>query len=79
MLRMITMDKPRIIINGDVIYNPSKDYSNVEKITGSLYCRGADTKASFPKLAKTGQGLTSINPMLKIVIAYQYLNFPTGT
>jgi hypothetical protein len=41
-------------INGDVKYNPSVDYSEVEEITGGLYCRGADTKAAFPKLSTVG-------------------------
>ena len=44
-------------IEGDVTYNPSVDYSEVEEITGYLYCRGADTKASFPKLSTVGGGL----------------------
>jgi len=29
-------------INADVIYDPSADYSEIEEITGYLYCRGAD-------------------------------------
>ena len=41
-------------IEGDVTYNPSVDYSEVEEITGYLDCRGADTKASFPKLSTVG-------------------------
>ncbi len=44
-------------ITGDVTFNPSVDYSEVEEITGGLYCRGADTKAAFPKLTTVGGGL----------------------
>ena len=42
------------IINGDVTFNPKDDYSDVEEITGSLDCRGAGTRAAFPKLSTVG-------------------------
>ena len=41
-------------IKDNVTYNPQDDYSNVEKITGYLYCDGADTKTAFPKLTTVG-------------------------
>jgi hypothetical protein len=43
-------------IIGDLKYtsNQDIDYSEVEEITGYLDCRGADTKASFPKLTTVG-------------------------
>ena len=42
------------IIKGDVNFNSDCDYSEVEEIKGNLYCSGADTKASFPKLTTIG-------------------------
>ena len=45
------------IINGDVTFNPKDDYSDVEEITGSLSCQGADTRAAFPKLSTVGGSL----------------------
>ena len=42
------------IIKGNVRFNADEDYSEVEEITGYLDCRGADTKASFPKLTTVG-------------------------
>jgi len=44
-------------IDDTVTFDPTVDYSEVEEITGWLYCRGADTKASFPKLTTVGGGL----------------------
>jgi hypothetical protein len=41
-------------INSNVQFDPSVDYSEVEEITGSLDCSGANTKASFPKLTAVG-------------------------
>jgi hypothetical protein len=38
-------------------WNASDDYSDVETICGALYCRGADTKAAFPKLTTIGGSL----------------------
>ncbi len=45
------------IITGDIKFDPREDYSNVEEITGSLDCRGADTKAAFPRLTTVGGSL----------------------
>ena len=42
------------VITGDVFFNKSDDYSDVEEIKGYLYCSGADTKAAFPKLTTIG-------------------------
>ena len=42
------------IVTGDVRFRTSDDYSDVEEIKGSLYCRGSDTKAAFPKLTTIG-------------------------
>ena len=39
-------------ISGDVVFDKTTDYSDVCEITGSLYVRGADTKAAFPKNPK---------------------------
>jgi hypothetical protein len=41
-------------INGNLIYDKNLDYSDVEEITGYLYCSGTDTKAAFPKLTTIG-------------------------
>jgi len=49
--------KARTKIEGDVPYNPSVDYSEVEEITGRLDCLGANTKCSFPRLATVGGDL----------------------
>jgi hypothetical protein len=45
------MGEMKTKIEGDVRFDPRVDYSEVEEITGTLDCRGADTKASFPKLS----------------------------
>ncbi len=47
----------RTKIEGDVTYNPSVDYSEVEEITGGLDCYGADTRAAFPRLSTVGGSL----------------------
>jgi len=44
-------------ITGNVNYDASVDYSQVEEITGSLDCSGADTRAAFPKLTTVGGSL----------------------
>jgi hypothetical protein len=44
-------------IIGDLNYTSNIDYSEVEEITGYLDCRGADTKASFPRLTTVGGGI----------------------
>ena len=44
-------------INGNVIFDKNEDYSKVVEITGSLYCRGFDTKAAFPVLTSVGGSL----------------------
>jgi len=45
-------EKPKII-SGNVMFDKSQDYSNVEEITGYLDCRETD-KDSFPKLTTIG-------------------------
>jgi hypothetical protein len=42
------------VVDGDVCFKKSDDYSEVVEIKGSLDCRGADTKAAFPKLTTCG-------------------------
>jgi len=41
-------------INGNVIFDPAVDYSNVTSIGGAIYCRGSDTTAAFPALTSIG-------------------------
>ena len=41
-------------IIGDLIYDSDVDYSDVEEITGSIDCSGADTKVLFPNLKTVG-------------------------
>jgi hypothetical protein len=41
-------------ITGNVTFDSAADYTEVEEITGTLDCRGADTKASFPRLTTVG-------------------------
>lgn len=48
-------EQPKIV-EGNVTFSREADYSQVEKITGSLYCRNTD-KDSFPKLTTIGGSL----------------------
>ena len=45
------------IINGNYTFNTIDDMSQVEKVMGYLDCRGADTKAAFPRLTSVGDSL----------------------
>ena len=45
------------IVTGNLVYNPSDDYTEVESIGGKLDVRGADTKTAFPNLKTIGGGL----------------------
>ncbi len=44
-------------IAGNIRWNASDDYSDVETVGGWLYCRGAGTRAAFPALTAVGGGL----------------------
>ncbi len=41
-------------IAGNIRWNASDDYSDVETVGGWLYCRGAGTRAAFPALTAVG-------------------------
>ncbi|MCK9325666.1 MAG: hypothetical protein M0P69_09235 [Bacteroidales bacterium] len=45
------------IIIGNIRYNRSDDYTEVEEITGWLYISGDDVRKAFPKLKKIGGSL----------------------
>ena len=45
------------IVEGDIIYNPADDYTEVEEIAGWLDVHGADARKAFPKLKTIGGSL----------------------
>jgi len=62
----------KMIIDGNVVYSPVVDYSEVEEITGYLNCDNAES-AAFPALRTIGRNLHCYNtnnakfPKLKVI------------